>query len=176
MGNARIIGVLGYAGSGKSLVAKHLVERHNFTRSRFADPLKRMLKEGLSLTDEQIDGDEKHVPIARLGGQTPRHLMQTLGTDWGRRKVYFGLWVDAWRNDVGRMSGDIVVDDVRFPNEAQAIKDMGGELWRVFRPGVGMMVHPSETATGEITEDCLINNATGIKQLYNSVDTLLKVE
>lgn len=170
----KIIGILGYAGSGKTLVAKHLVERYGFRRTRFADPLKNMLKLGLGLTDDEVDGDLKMAPMERFGGVTPRHMMQTLGTEWGRWAVYPEIWVDAWLNSARSLDGALVVDDVRFPNEAKAIRELGGTLWRVYRPGVGMMVHPSETALGEIEVDALINNATSIPALLNSVDHLVK--
>ena len=172
--NRPIIGILGYAGSGKTLVAKHLVDRYGFRRTRFADPLKRMLKLGLGLSDEEVDGDLKMAPMDRFGGCTPRHMMQTLGTEWGRKRVYPDIWVDAWVNIARETEGPLVVDDVRFPNEAEVIRELGGTLWRVYRPGVGMMIHPSETAAGEIDEDALINNATTVPALLNSVDLLVK--
>jgi dephospho-CoA kinase len=46
----KIVAILGVAGSGKTLVARHLVEAYGFQRTRFAGPLKNMLKVGLGLT------------------------------------------------------------------------------------------------------------------------------
>lgn len=172
----QIIGVLGVAGSGKTLVAKRLVNHYGYTRTRLADPMKRMLKYGLGLSDEELDGDKKMAPMERFGGVTPRHMMQTLGTEWGRYRIYSDIWVDAWRDMVARTEGSVVVDDVRFPNEAKAIKEMGGVLWRVFRPDVGMMLHPSETSSGEIEVDATINNVTTIPALFRSVDLLMKAD
>lgn len=169
-----IIGILGLAGSGKTLVAKHLVEEYEFERMRFADPIKRMLRLGLGLTDEEIDGEAKMTPNAVFGGVTPRHLMQTLGTEWGRRNIHTDIWVNVWRRDVALQTGNVVVDDVRFPNEAAAIRAMGGVLWRVYRPGLTMDSHVSERMQQNITEDHLINNATSITALLNSTDHLIK--
>lgn len=169
-----IIGLIGIAGSGKTLVARHLVERHGFVRQRFAGPLKEMIKVGLGLTNEQLDGTGKNDPIAWAGGCTPRHMMQTLGTEWGRRMIHSDIWINRWRFIVESESSDlIVVDDVRFPNEAAALRDVGGKLWRVYRPGLATSSHASERAQAQISEDILINNATSIAEMIRSVDAVV---
>lgn len=170
-----VIGVVGIAGSGKTLVSKHLVAKHGFKRLRFAGPLKEMLKAGLGLTDEQLDGALKTQPIRELGGVTPRHLMQTLGTDWGRRLVHADLWTNRLRSILGEHEdGLFVVDDVRFANEAACIRSAGGSLWKVVRPGLAVGSHASERAQASIDEDVLLNNALDISSLLRSVDAVIK--
>lgn len=165
-----LIGIVAPAGSGKTVVAKHLQDRHGFTRMRFAHQLKAMLKVGLGLTDEQLDGADKTVPLPQFGGCTPRHIMQTLGTDWGRRMIHSDIWTNAWRAAARRVEGSIVVDDVRFPNEAAAIRAEGGLLWRVVRPGQHIGDHASERMMKEIvTDETLINDV-------NLPDLIAKVE
>ncbi len=171
MTTPRIVGVLGVAGSGKTLVAKHLVERYGYTRLRFADPIKRMLKE-LGLTDEQLDGDAKMTPMPMFGGATPRGMMQTLGTEWGRRHVYSDIWINVLKAELARCTTPVVVDDVRFVNEGALISQAGGTLWRVVRPGLNTMDHASERAQRQIEEDVLLLNATTIPALFASVDHL----
>lgn len=174
MSGPLVIGLIGIAGSGKTLVARHLVERHGFVRHRFAGPLKEMIKVGLGLTDEQLDGDGKNEPIPDCGGCTPRHLMQTLGTEWGRRMIHSDLWINRWRAIVRAETAPlVVVDDVRFPNEATALRSVGGSLWRVYRPGLATSSHASERAQAQIAEDVLINNATSIAEMIRSVDAVL---
>lgn len=169
-----LIGIVGIAGSGKTLVAKHLVERHGYTRMRFADPLKRMLRDGLGLSDEEVDGDLKMTPNPVFSGKTPRYLMQTLGTEWGRKRVSNDIWVNIWKRDAALAGPLVVVDDVRFPNEADAIRSLGGVIWRVYRPGLVTGAHWSERAQAEITEDTLISNATTITALLASVEHLIE--
>jgi len=170
----KVIGIIGVAGSGKTIVARHLVERYGFERTRFADPLKQMLRIGLGLTTEQIDGDLKMQPLPDCGGCTTRHLMQTLGTDWGRRMVHSDLWVNRWRQLVDASPSKLItVDDVRFPNEAAAVQAVGGTLWRVYRPGLTVSQHASERQQAQIAEDVLINNATTIADMLRSVDVTL---
>jgi len=168
----RIVGIVGIAGSGKTLVARHMVERHGFVRSRFAAPLKAMLMVGLGLTEAQVDGDQKTAPLAVAGGCTARHLMQMLGTEWGRRMVHSDLWVNRWRELTALSdAAEMVVDDVRFPNEAAAIRAEGGQIWRIVRPGLATMDHPSERGGRQIEEDVLIANATTIPEMLRSVDS-----
>lgn len=165
-----LVGITGSATSGKSIVSRHLAHRHGFQVSRFAEPVKRMLAVGLGLTAEQLDGRDKHEPIPEFGGLTSRHLMQTLGTEWGRRMVHSDLWVDLWRRSVAGMTGPMVVDDLRFPNEAQAIRELGGTIWRVVRPRVPIMDHPSERCMAEIAVDRTILNTSTIAALAREVD------
>jgi hypothetical protein len=168
----RIIGVLGVAGSGKTLVSRHLVEQHGYVRTRFAEPIKAMLR-SIGLTDAQVDGDEKMQPLPAFGGATARSMMQTLGTEWGRRVVHTDIWVNLWLRDIAAISSPIVVDDVRFPNEVAAIRSLGGTMWRVYRPGLSTGDHASERMQRHIEEDELITNATTIPALFASVDYLI---
>jgi hypothetical protein len=143
-----LIGFTGAAGCGKSTAAKHLVATYGFVRVRFAGPLKDMLK-AIGLTDDHVDGHLKEVPCGLLCGKTPRHAMITLGTEWGRDLIHPTLWTTLWRHQVNQVldeGGDVVVDDVRFPNEVAALEALGGHLIKVIRPGAELPVinHVSE--------------------------------
>lgn len=166
----RLIALTGSAISGKGIVSRRLVWQHGFAASRFAEPIKRMLATGLGLSQEQLDGREKQEPMPEFGGMTPRHLMQTLGYEWGRRMVHSDLWVDLWRQSVNCAGGLIVVDDLRFPNEAQAVREMGGTVWRIIRPGIPVMDHASERCMAEIAVDLTLTNGGSIADLERLVD------
>jgi len=110
-----------------------MLEEKGFTRTRFAGPLKDMIR-SLGLTDREIDGDLKEEPCALLGGVTPRRAMQTLGTEWGRDLIHPEIWTVIWQERVRRLLAEgkwVVVDDCRFPNEAVAIKALGGFVIRI---------------------------------------------
>ena len=135
-----IVGIMGPLGSGKSTLAKHLVVKHDFVRVPMASVLKDMLK-AAGLTDEQVDGSQKMEPCALLGGQTPRWAMQTLGTEWGRKIISQDIWVACVAKKILTLSKEhgyerFVIDDVRFPNEAEMVKLYEGDLWCVRRPDV----------------------------------------
>ena len=136
--NRMIVGLSGLIGSGKTTAAKHLIEHHGFVRLRFAGPLKAMMA-ALGLTEAETDGDLKHEPCDLLCGKTPRYAMQTIGTEWGRELIGPDLWIRAWLASVDELppNSRIVADDVRFPNEAEAIFGLGGKLIRITRRELG---------------------------------------
>lgn len=158
-----IIGLCGLAGSGKSEVAKMLLEQGNFERIAFADPLKSMLA-AVGFTHAQLYGDEKEVEIADLGA-TPRRMMQTLGTEWGRDLVHPEIWVKLWLRKVHASKSHVVVDDVRFENEVETIHGLGGQVWRVDRPGSASADHESERYAASLPADLTIFNETDLYEL-----------
>lgn len=136
----QIVGLMGYERAGKSTAAKFLRE-HGFETASFANVLKRMLDAGFSLGYEALHGSEKETPHPALGGVTPRHAMQTLGTEWGRKLIHDNVWVEAFKRDLQAREaespgGRYLVEDVRYVNEVQAIRDLGGEIWLIRRPSV----------------------------------------
>jgi hypothetical protein len=125
-----ILGLCGVAGAGKSSAASYLSEHHGFARTRFAEPLKAMMR-AIGLSEAQVDGDLKGEPAALLCGRTPRHAMQTIGTEWGRDLIHPDLWITLWTRtalEILEQGGRVVVDDVRFPNEVEAIQTLGGRV------------------------------------------------
>lgn len=165
-----IIGLTGLAGSGKTTVARHLMGMHGFVRHRMAEPLKSMLKT-LGLTEQQIDGDLKEVPCELLGGKTPRHAMQTLGTEWGRDLISQNLWVKAWSDSLphGR---NVVVDDVRFLNEVETIMSIGGYIIHVDRGLKPTGSHLSERI--ELPFNFTARNMSDVQALIIEVDNILE--
>lgn len=134
----RLIALTGYAGSGKSTVARHLVNSHGFTLVKFAGPLKQMMR-CLGLGDREIEGDLKEQPHPVLCGRSPRWAMQTLGTEWGRDLIGSNLWVNVAMEGaqlVLDQGGSVVIDDCRFENEAAAVRALRGEIIQIVRPGV----------------------------------------
>lgn len=123
----RLVGLAGYARSGKDAAAGALVDL-GYERRGFADALKVLA--GCVGWDGRKD-------------DAGRRLLQELGV--GAREVLGAdVWVDAL---MSTLTGPTVITDVRFPNEVDAICDRGGVVVRIFRPGVGpARGHVSETA------------------------------
>lgn len=136
-----MIGICGPKGSGKSEAARTLGRSAGFSRHRFAGPIKRAMKEAFGLTDDHVDGDLKEIPTPLLHGLTPRDVMKSMGTEWGRNMIHKDIWVTAWRNTMptnNSLGGEIrvAVDDVRFPNEAEMLRtDYDATIIRIVRPG-----------------------------------------
>lgn len=168
----RVVAFTGVAGSGKSTAADYLTSK-GYTRVKFAGPLKAAMR-ALGLSDAHIEGDLKESPCALLCGKTPRYAMQTLGTQWGRDLLGEDFWIGLWRaaaNDVMEAGGRVVTDDCRFPNEAAAVRRMGGDIYRlVGRGGIGGQ-HESERM--EFEADALIENDGGREELRARVDEVM---
>lgn len=171
----KIIAITGLKGSGKTEISKYLVSHYAFERISFADPLKEMLRT-MGLTYEQLWGQEKEISSTLLEGATPRHAMQTLGTEWGRNLIAYDLWSNVWKNKVEHtMSNRIVTDDMRFRNEATMVKNLGGHIITVERPGQESKdTHISETETNTVLCDFKIINDGSIFMLKASVDKVME--
>lgn len=178
-----IIGLSGYARSGKDEAAKGL-EFFGFQRVAFADKMREFLYvlNPLVMGTTEMPVRLKYV-VDRYGwdgyketpwGKDMRELMQRLGTDCGREMLYDSVWVDAALDDyrTGKIRS-AVISDVRFPNEAEAIKELGGFVVRVVRPGVyPANGHESETALDFWDfDDRVLNNST-IEVLHERVANL----
>ena len=137
-----LIGLTGYAGTGKDTVRSLLEQDHDFDGIAFADPVRDMLRSLLDSMeiprDWMIERELKEREIPGLG-LSYRHMAQTLATEWGR-SLKSGLWLDIAAAKVRMYSQygnpGVVISDVRFANEAEWIKAQGGLIWRIIRPGV----------------------------------------
>ena len=172
-----LIGICGAAGSGKDTVADIL----GFERVAFADPLYEMVATVTGMTpDEMRDRETKERTIGWLG-HSPRQLLQTLGTEWGRNTISQTIWVDtAMRRVRGLLEQgrSVVVTDVRFDNEAAAIKAAGGVIWQVVR-GQGSIKglaarHASEGGVDPLLIDRVLGNWSTIERLRQTVEAAIE--
>ena len=168
-----VVGLAGRKGSGKTTAAALLVKEYGFVRIPFAGPLKAMLR-ALGLEDVHLDGSLKEKPCALLGGRTPRHAMQTIGTEWGRNLIHPDLWVMAWTAAVRNLSWStpgVVADDLRFVNEAMAVRRMRGIVLRITRPDAADDgdAHESETTLDRLAFDGQVVNGGTPDELLATV-------
>lgn len=169
-----IVAFTGVAGSGKSTATRYLVERHGYTLVKFAGPLKDMMR-ALGFGEEDIEGNCKELSNSLLCDKTPRHAMQTLGTEWGRKCIGEDFWINLWRDSADRIvkqGGRVVVDDCRFPNEAQAIRRLGGDIFKIEGRGGIAGEHASERGCGD--QDLVIENDNTPDVLFGRVEEALK--
>jgi hypothetical protein len=174
-------------GSGKTTVAEILERQHGFVRNPLAFTLKEMTETfltsvGFSPYDAReliLDPELKEAPIKELGGVTPRHLMQTLGTEWGRNCIHENVWVEVCIHRAKywlRQGRSVVIDDVRFPNEADAIRAAGGIIIRVIRPGAHVTSsHASEGALDSYEVDHQLMNQSTAENLIHYVNHMARV-
>lgn len=140
-----IVGFCGFIGSGKDTAADYLINYHGFRRDSFANSLKdavaavfgwdRILLEGRTKEArewrEQVDtwwSERLNMPTL-----TPRWVLQNWGTEVCRQGFHDDIWIASLENRLLKTKDDIVISDVRFPNEIKAIKRAGGKVVRIVR-------------------------------------------
>jgi len=133
-----IIGLTGRKGCGKTSAAISLRNNYGYTVRSLATPLKETLvKFGIPIENMETPG-LKEDPLPGFGGKSARKVMQLFGTEFARSMISDTIWIDKLVENIGllRESGveKIVVDDIRFDNEAIAIKKLGGHVIEVRRP------------------------------------------
>jgi hypothetical protein len=186
-----IIGLVGFIGSGKGTVGDILVRHHGYHQFAFADALKdavasiflwpRGLLEGDSNASrafrERVDPWWSH----KFGYEvTPRLILQKMGTEACRHGISDNIWIAALEK---RIKGydDVVISDVRFPNEIDFVRSAGGVIVRVKRgedpPEEHLAtLHISETAWRDRKVDYEIENDGTIEQLREKIKLVLTVE
>lgn len=183
-----IVGINGAKGSGKDTIGAYLVNNYGFTRVGFADSLK---ESAAALF--KIDPDEwnelKNDPYAiislnvydDIGGLkkiydsiTVREFLQRYGTESHRDIFGDDFWVNAAMKVVRenvKAGNNVVITDMRFPNELEAVIDHGGQIWKVRRPEVeGGDGHPSEQVLDDDLFDVVFFNTGTIEALYQNLD------
>jgi hypothetical protein len=132
-----IIGFSGAKGVGKSSLASELQSRIEKTEiMSFAEPLKKML-EVIGVSQEiMADPKLKNEALPWLG-VTPRFMLQTLGTEWGRDMVHNQIWLKVMnRKLASSKAGLVLIDDCRFQNEADLIRSRAGVVIELYRKGI----------------------------------------
>lgn len=186
-----IIGLVGFIGSGKGTVRDILVREHGYHGFAFADALKdavaqifvwpRGLLEGDSNASrafrERVDPWWSH----KLGYEvTPRLILQKMGTEACRHGIADNIWIAALEKRI-RGYHDVVISDVRFPNEIDFVRSAGGIIVRVKRgedpPEEHLAtLHVSETAWRDHKVDYEIENNGTMQQLKEKTKLILTVE
>lgn len=171
-----IIGLSGYSQSGKDTVAEILVKQYGYKRMAFADKI----REALYTLNPVVNAiGNEFIYLQRLvdssgwdeAKKNPevRRLLQTLGAEVGRDLIDPSVWVEPTMSGLNK-NDKVVITDVRFPNEYEAIKWAYGEIWRIERPGVEPVNgHYSETALDGWQFDRIIENSRGIPDLVLAV-------
>lgn len=167
-----IVAFSGPKGAGKSTAMRAVgpmslaefdagtVGKAGFVHVYFASVLKSMLA---VIDPALLDHETKEVPSDILCGKTPRWAMQSLGTEWGRNCIGENLWVNAWARTADRVLNAgrfVVVDDLRFPNEYEAVKEREGIVIEVKRPGFQRSTEHASEAWAPPADHIVMNDGT----------------
>lgn len=184
----QIIGIAGRKYNGKDTLGDILVNKYGYTKLSFAQPIKDISKILFGFNDEQLYGSLKEVVDSRWN-VTPRDMFQFIGTEMFRNMMATkipglgqGFWIKCFMERVKIMIQQnpnikIVIPDIRFPNEIDAIRKFNNHLLlRVNRPCVNnnIDVHESEIHIEELSVDHVILNDSDIKNLENALNKHLQ--
>lgn len=171
-----IIGLSGYARSGKDTVADWLCLNYGYKRMSFAQPM----RDAVYKLNPYVEGgnrvtdlvDEYGWDVAKSNPEV-RRLLQVFGTEVGREQFGENFWVQQAFDKLE--STKIVFSDVRFPNEAQEIQQYGGQVWRVNRHNhTPVNTHKSEHAMDNFMFKHVIYNDGSLDDLLNDCEMLAK--
>lgn len=176
-----ILGITGKAGVGKDTLAGIFVDVFGFKRDYFARSLKEGCKVMFGLTQEQLEDRGLKEKVIPFWGMSPRKMMQLLGTEAGRNVFGEDVWVKSLINRIEqdqRSNADnlYVISDVRFENEAEAIRNMGGYIVHLksdILVTTSESAHASEAGIQQLPNDFeIINNGT-VRDLTSAAAELL---
>lgn len=188
----RIIGLHGYARSGKDTVAGFLAP-YGYQRLAFADRLRECtytLNPAVKFHDGydrlQALVDQYGWDYIKVNCDEVRRLLQVFGTEVGRELIRDSVWVDVVLDQIeekwGNPDARFVVTDMRFPNEVFGLRNApfavasDVELWKVNRPGVGPVnAHVSDAGLPDHVFDLSIENEGTLDDLQAQVHRLIYV-
>lgn len=192
MKNIFVIGLGHKKGVGKDTAAARLQDKHRFYKVSFADSLKLAAKEIFGFTNKQLYGDQKET-VDLYWNKTPREILQLMGSDALRNVIDLDIWIKSLALRVQRLADNdpsdtirVVIPDVRYPNEAEAIKNnFNGYFDSNYQGFIGKIIrdsqvknefsnHISETALDDYKDwDFVIDNNTNMASLYSKMDEAL---
>lgn len=167
-----VIGLAGRARVGKDTAASFLLAAIGGYRYSFADPMRGMLLQlGIDMNDPYwIDRKEDIIPAL---GRSPRYLMQTLGTEWGRNLVHPQLWLLLAQQRLLQNGPGMIVTDVRFENEAEWVRSQGGVVVHILREdATAVAAHASEAGVAITDGDFVIHNNGTLEEFQQRLRNL----
>ncbi len=176
-----LIGLAGRARSGKNEAAKALTSQ-GYREDAFATRIRSFL---YALDPTIDDANTLAGVVDYLGWDKAktiypevRRLMQRCGTEAGRDVLGDNVWIDPVLRAFCGQSVDTVVTDVRYANESNAVRAVGGIVVLIHRPGLELLTddagnsHRSETSLDDYAFDATITNDGTVEQLHRCVRLL----
>ena len=177
-----IIGISGYAGTGKDTAGQVLIDKFGFEKASFAAPIKDIVAKQFNIDREMLEGIDSFSRKCREDkdygayGFTPRELLRMIGGFYVQ-EISPTFWCDIVENNYRKSWGkDIVITDVRFPQEIEMIERNGGFVVRIQRPGFNGTDHISERSLCKYPFDTVINNFGSLELFKDQVEQLMKVK
>lgn len=181
-----IVGISGKIGSGKSTVAE-IFKINNFYLDSFANSVKDVSNIIFGFNRTKLEGISKEDRIWRetpnqkysdlLGKNfSPRDSLILIGTNFGRNQIHKDIWVETVFNRYYLSKNkNLLITDVRFPNEYESIKKRGGIMIRIERENLYKLDHESECALDNYIFDYVIENNGTLEELIEKVNNIISL-
>jgi len=195
-----IIGLVGLIGSGKGTVSDYLVNNYGFITESYAKSVKDCVSSIFGWPRHLLEGDTQESRVFReqvdewwsyaldIPNFTPRYMLQQFGTDIMREHFNREIWIHSVRKRILSSENNIVISDVRFPNEYNMIKDMGGSVilikrgtdpqWLKDYVNLGIKppdnIHESEYSWTTMDYNYIVYNDGNLPELYEQIDFYIK--
>ena len=177
-----VIGIIGEKRHGKDTIANYLVKKYSFEKKTLAGPLKEICRILFGFNNEQLYGNLKE-DIDEYWNVSPRKMYQFIGTDLFRKQftkicpqIKDRFWIEIVKKQIiDSTANNIVLSDIRFPNEVDLVDELNGINIKVVRPSIKSKdLHESETKILSIKnyDYIVINNGT-INDLHNKIDNII---
>lgn len=194
--------MVGFIGAGKGTTASILCEKHNFEQMAFAGTLKDATAAIFEWPRDLLEGDTAESRDFRetidpywskeFGFDvTPRLMLQRVGTEAMRHGIHDGVWISSLGRKIDSSTKNVVITDVRFPNEIKMIHERGGFVVRIrrgpdpvwfedatrenFMKTYHPDVHPSEWSWVGTPLDYILHNDSSISELESQISHMMKV-
>ena len=175
---------------GKDTSGDYLIEKYGFVKYAFADPVKQICKILFDFSEDQLYGNKKEGVDFRWY-LTLRDAFQKIGTEFAQNDIYNYfprlrerlkdevIWVKLFRLwHEKNKDKNIVITDVRFPHEIEAIKSLGGKIVKINRYTENYDEHISENYIDKTDKNDIfykIDNNYKKEDLYSQIDTLINL-
>lgn len=174
------IGVGGYATAGKDAFAD-VLEEQGFYRTAMSAPLNEILKVLNPYVRDENGYVARYAEFEELCGYTRikkipevRRLLQVLGTEVGRKMIDPDVWVKLAVKSM-MPHPNAAVTGIRFPNEMRLIREHGGLLVWIDRPGVAPVnTHESDNTLTELDFDVVVHNDGSLEDLHEKTRNYLR--
>lgn len=170
-GTKTLIGLAGQARSGKDTSGKILSDILGYPTYSLASPIKDVCNTIFGWDERHSNGELKEV-TDEFWGISPRYAYQTLGTEWGRNLICDDIWLRR-ADMMYKKHGSLIICDIRFQNEADFIRNNGGQIIHIFRDGAEKVLsHSSEAGIDQQPCDVLLYNNSSMKILEANLQAL----
>jgi dephospho-CoA kinase len=168
-----LIGLMAPTGSGKSEASKYLKKRYGFARLHAGQPVKEAFRQAFGLDKSSVDGKRKDLPHIRLGGATPRAVMEPFSDALAEKAPQATAIALQPRLMQALSQGrDIVIDGIRQQAEADLIHRHDGEVVAIDGGRSPDPAKPMDLRQAQIIADHIVH-ARGKAELKAALDALL---